>query len=85
MRKLFGFLLSFSMIAMASAQAPVREANYQLASRFSPKKLDKLVFSTSVDPHWLKKSNRFWYVYETPAGKNWYIVNPDRAEKRFLF
>ena len=85
MRKLFVFVLSLSMIAVASAQAPANEANYQLASRFSPKKLEKLVFSTSVDPHWLKNSNRFWYMYETPAGKNWYIVNPDRAEKRLLF
>jgi len=85
MRKLFVLVLSFSLIAMASAQMPANEANYQLASRFSPKKLEKLVFSTSVDPHWLKKSNRFWYMYETPAGKNWYIVNPDKAEKRLLF
>src|SRR5690349_17071506 len=85
MRKLLGLVLSVTMVAVASAQTPATTANYQLAARFSPKKLDKLVFSTSVDPHWLKKSNRFWYMYETPAGKNWFIVNPDKAEKRLLF
>ena len=67
------------------AQAPVSKANYQLASRFSPRKLDKLVFSTSVDPHWLKQSDRFWYIYETSSGKNWYIVDPAKAQKRLLF
>jgi len=85
MQKLFCFLLSVVMIAELAAQEPVTKANYNLAARFAPKKLDKLVFSTSVDPHWLKRSNRFWYVYETPAGKNWYIVNPERTEKRMMF
>ena len=61
------------------------KANYSLAARFAPKKLDKMIFSTSVDPHWLKHSDRFWYVYETPAGKNWYIVDPAKAQKRPLF
>ncbi|MER3464857.1 MAG: S9 family peptidase [Chitinophagaceae bacterium] len=61
------------------------KANYQAASRSSPKKLEKLVFTTQVDPHWLKKSDRFWYVYETPSGKKWYIVDPAKAEKRVLF
>jgi dipeptidyl aminopeptidase/acylaminoacyl peptidase len=44
-----------------------------------------MVFSTAVDPHWLKSSARFWYSYETPNGKNWYIVDPAKAEKRLLF
>ncbi|HZH00251.1 MAG TPA: hypothetical protein VEY32_04165, partial [Flavisolibacter sp.] len=78
-------MLSFIMVASISAQTPVTKANYNAAARYAPKKLDKLVFTTNVDPHWLKQSNRFWYVYETPAGKNWYIVNPDRGEKRKMF
>ena len=85
MRKLTLLLGVLLLIASAQAQTPVTKANYQLASRFSPKKLEKMVFSTSVDPHWLKKSNRFWYTYETPNGKNWYIVDPAKAEKRQMF
>jgi dipeptidyl-peptidase 4 len=85
MRKLF-LLIGISFFTLtASAQEPAAEANYQLASRFAPKKLDKMIFSTSVDPHWLKKSDRFWYVYETPNGKNWYIVDPAKGEKKALF
>ncbi|NCT95029.1 MAG: prolyl oligopeptidase family serine peptidase [Chitinophagaceae bacterium] len=74
-------LMSFSL----SAQQPVTKANYALAARFSPKKLEKMIFSTSVDPHWLKKSDRFWYVYETTEGKKWYIVDPVKGEKKLLF
>lgn len=44
-----------------------------------------MVFSTAVDAHWLKKSDRFWYQYETSNGKVWYIVNPATAEKRVMF
>jgi dipeptidyl-peptidase-4 len=85
MRKL---ILSLGVLVLAltiQAQVSSTRANYQLAARFSPKKLDKMVFSTSVDPHWLKSSTRFWYTYETPNGKNWYIVDPAKAEKRLLF
>ena len=85
MRKLILLAGVLLLIAAVQAQTPVTKANYQLAARYSPKKMEKLVFSTSVDPHWLKKSNRFWYTYETPNGKNWYIVDPAKAEKRQMF
>ena len=62
-----------------------QKANYQLAARFSPKKLEKLIFSTNIDPHWLKKSDRFWYMYETTDGKKWYIVDVIKQEKKLLF
>ena len=62
-----------------------QRANYDLAARFSPKKLDKMIFSLSVDPHWLKQSNKFWYVYETSEGKQWMIVDPTKNEKKQLF
>jgi len=61
------------------------KANYQLAARFSPNKLKKMVYSTSVDPHWLKLSNRFWYTFESPKGKFWYLVDPSAKSKRALF
>jgi dipeptidyl aminopeptidase/acylaminoacyl peptidase len=81
----FLLLLAVCCSMVVSAQQNTTKANYQLASRFSPKKLEKLVFSTSVDPHWLKQSDRFWYTYETTNGKNWYIVDPAKGEKRLMF
>jgi dipeptidyl aminopeptidase/acylaminoacyl peptidase len=62
-----------------------QKANYDLAARFSPKKLDKMIFSLSVDPHWLKQSNKFWYTYETSEGKQWMIVDPVKNEKKSMF
>jgi dipeptidyl-peptidase 4 len=85
MKKFVSLFLPVVFISFAYAQEPVTKANYSLAARFSPKKLDRMIFSTAVDPHWLKNSNRFWYVYETPNGKNWWLVDPARSEKRLLF
>ncbi len=82
---LFLFLLfAFGVNAQTTVPAPVK-ANYQLASRFSPKKLQKIVFSTAVDARWLKLSNRFWYVYETTDIKNWYLVDPAQRSKKLMF
>lgn len=65
-------ILLFLLVTLVSfaQNTPVTKSNYPLAARFSPKKLEKLIFSTNVDPHWLKKSDRFWYMYETTDGKN---------------
>ncbi|MDX1478261.1 MAG: DPP IV N-terminal domain-containing protein [Saprospiraceae bacterium] len=68
---------------MAAQHAP--QPNYALADRFSPDKVEKMVFSTSVDAHWLKHSDRFWYMYETSDGKKWYLVDPVRGTKSELF
>lgn len=62
-----------------------QKANYFLAARFAPKKLDKMIFSLSIDPHWLKLSNKFWYTYETSEGKQWNIVDPMKGEKKVMF
>lgn len=90
MKKFYMILWLVSMIPfVGNAQTPKHEenttANYQLASRFSPEKLRKMIFSTSVNPNWLSKSDQFWYVYETPNGKNWYIVDPALRKKEPLF
>jgi dipeptidyl aminopeptidase/acylaminoacyl peptidase len=85
MRKLLLLVGASLLLGTAQAQQAPAKANYQLAARFAPKKVEKMIFSTSVDPHWLKKSDRFWYAYETTNGKNWYIVDPARAEKKILF
>jgi dipeptidyl-peptidase 4 len=81
-------LLVFGMILVSLtgySQELNYQGNYELAARFSPEKLKRMIFSTSVTPHWMKKSDRFWYEYETSDGKNWYVVDPVRKTKTQLF
>lgn len=81
------FILVFCLtsISILAENTPIKKANYKLANRFSSAKLEKMVFSTSVDPHWLKFSNRFWYSYETPEGKTFYLVDPVKKTNRPIF
>lgn len=81
MRKILSALLVLVSITVTAQQ----KGNYALAARFSPDKISKMLFSTNVDPHWLKLSDRFWYVYETREGKYWYIVDAARGTKQKLF
>ncbi|EOZ98475.1 Dipeptidyl peptidase IV [Indibacter alkaliphilus LW1] len=75
----------FFVVGLGFAQQNPSQGNYELAARFSPEKLKKLIFSTEVRPHWLKNSDRFWYEFETTDGKSWYIVNPANRSKTELF
>lgn len=81
-------LMIFMLILINIVSAQKNEytrANYALTARFAPKKVDKMVFSLNVDAHWLKKSDRFWYMYQTTDGKKWYIIDAAKGEKKQLF
>lgn len=68
------------------AQSPAGTiANYSLAERFSPSRLDKMVFDTRVTPHWMPSGNRFWYSYKTSEGTFYYVVDLDKRTKKYLF
>lgn len=60
-------------------------ANYRLAARWAPYKIDKLIYSTTVNPRWIKGSERFWYEWRTSQGTFYYIVDPVRGTKRQIF
>ena len=96
--KTFGRLaLVLVFVASASPMAALRPGptgmpdralptpNYDLAARWTAAKVGKLVFSTSVAPHWLEFSDRFWYEYETPAGRKWWVVDPVKRTKTPLW
>jgi dipeptidyl-peptidase-4 len=71
--------------AAVAGDRQLPKANYDLASQWTGTKVGKYVFSTSVTPHWLEFSDRFWYDYETPAGRKWWLVDPVKKTKAPLF
>ena len=76
---------TFGQESKPAVDTRVRKANYDLASRWTTAKVNKLVFDTSVTPHWLETGERFWYSYETSQGKKWWIVDPAKKSKTLLF
>ena len=69
----------------AKGQEAERLSGYVQAERFTKEKLNTMLFSTSVDPHWFRKGSSFWYEYKTGNGKVWYVVDPVAKTKRPLF
>jgi len=84
-KSLFILMLLFTGLLCSAQQTPVTTANYELAARFSPKRVNKLVFSTAVNPNWFKNSDKFWYIYQTPEGTFYYIVDPATGAKKPIF
>ena len=63
----------------------VTKANYELASRFSQKRVGQLVYSTRITPHWFANSDRFWYSWKDANGTKYYLVDPATGKKSELF
>ncbi|MGJ8759508.1 MAG: DPP IV N-terminal domain-containing protein [Polaribacter sp.] len=84
MKKFLLLFLPFIVVSTISAQE-TPTPNYRAAAKYSPTNLAKMVHSTSVSPHWLKKGNRFWYAYKTSEGANYYLVDADKKSKKSLF
>ena len=85
-------LLALALTLSAAAQQPrkaepqkVTKANYELASRFSQKRVGQLVYSTRITPNWFANSDRFWYSWKTAQGTKYYLVDPATGKKSEIF
>jgi dipeptidyl-peptidase 4 len=50
-------------------------ADYQRAQQFLPGNLRHKVYVADVSPHWIEKTNRFWYRKEAPAEAQFVLVD----------
>ena len=86
MKRLLSIVL---LIGGALAVSPVFSQNrlpeYLQAEKFTQGKLNNMLFSTTVDPHWFNEGSRFWFSYKTSEGTFWYVVNPETRQKEPLF
>ncbi len=82
---LLALLFGLMPISATAQNEHTLKANYRLAERFSPEKLKRMVFSTSVNPHWLETGDKFWYSYKTSEGENFYLVDLYKKYKSLLF
>ncbi len=82
----FALSLLFSAgVTLSAQQTPITHANYDLAERFSPKKVNRMVFTQSIRANWFEKSDKFWYEWKNTDGVNYYIVDPVAKTKRYVF
>lgn len=84
MRNVLIPLLALTLSLCAADPVPVHKANYELAEHWTSGRVAKLVFDTSVTPHWLA-GDKFWYSYETSHGRHFYMVDPAKKSKAPVF
>jgi dipeptidyl-peptidase 4 len=70
-----GFVCFFGL-HHALAQGTLED--YQRAQRFLPGNLRHVVFPAEVEPHWIEKTNRFWYRRVSPKGTEFILVDAER-------
>src|SRR5438445_10579118 len=70
--------------ARADQDRPGR-ANYKLANQFNKAYVRQFVYDTAVTPHWIGKTDTFWYSFRTSQGTNHYRVNPKLTRTEPLF
>ncbi len=88
MKKLLMMTLAVAGIFSAAGnpvQAQDRLPEYIQAEKFTQNKLNTMLFSTMVDPHWFGDGKCFWYEYKTSEGVFWYVVDPSAKSKEPLF
>ena len=82
---LLAVLAGFSARGARPVPQPKVKPNYELASRFSAKRISQMVFSTDLQPGWFRDSDKFWYAWKTPAGTQYWIVDPETGSKTPAF
>jgi dipeptidyl-peptidase-4 len=60
-------------------------ANFELASRWAPYRIEAMTYSMAVDPQWIEGSDRFWYRWNDSDGSRFWLVDPARASRTEIF
>ncbi len=61
-------------------------ADYEAAERYDTPILAKNIGTIEILPFFIKKSDTFWFTFEEKkSGRNYFLVNPTKKEKRLLY
>ncbi len=90
-RRYYGVALTILLAAAISLRARDSEpdrivhANYKQAFHYNSDFLRQFIYSTSVSPQWIGKTDVFWYAYRTSRGTDYWRVDSKAATKTPLF
>jgi dipeptidyl aminopeptidase/acylaminoacyl peptidase len=67
------------------AAMSVAQANWKAIQRFNNSYLGQHVYSTSLTPGWINKTDQFWYSWRDASGIKFWRVDPKAKKKTPLF
>lgn len=84
---------SLVMIALAPALLQAQgssgqdrpQANWELSNKFSTTALQRVTYSSTLQPRWIGKTDSMWYNWRNRQGTGFYLVYPPTKVKRPLF
>ena len=68
---------------VASADRP--QANWELSNKFTTQALQRVIYSTTLQPRWIGKTDSMWYNWRNQQGASFYLVYPPTRTRRPLF
>lgn len=78
------FLPTF-LAAQVSSSGDHPQANWELSNKFSTQALQRVIYSTTLQPRWIGKTDSLWYNWRNRAGAGFTLVYPPTKVKRPLF
>jgi dipeptidyl-peptidase-4 len=73
-------------VAQAVSQpARITRANWELANKFGTEAMRRATYSTSVQPHFIGKTDSLWYNWKDHNGSTFFLVFPATKTKKPLF
>jgi dipeptidyl aminopeptidase/acylaminoacyl peptidase len=78
-------IMAFSTSAFGQTDTRVVRANWQLAERFTNAALRPALFSLTLTPRWIGKTDSLWYSWRDRKGTRFMLVAPKARTKRPLF
>jgi dipeptidyl aminopeptidase/acylaminoacyl peptidase len=55
-----------------------KQEDYERAQQFLPGNLRHVLYVADINPHWIKKTSRFWYRKSSPGGSEFILVDSER-------
>lgn len=88
LRRSFHFILLaplFFTVHSDSCRAQGTAQDYQRAEQFLGGNLRHHAYIADVTPHWISKTNRFWYSKTSQTGTEFLLVDPAQSETKPAF
>ncbi|MEI7577923.1 MAG: DPP IV N-terminal domain-containing protein [Armatimonadota bacterium] len=82
--RLFALILVLGVSGVLSAQEQP-QANWKLMNQFGGNYIRQYVYSTSLTPNFINKTDEFWYSWKDSKGVKFWRVNPKARKKEPLF
>src|SRR4029453_8964154 len=60
-------------------------ANWDLSNKFTTQALQRVTYSSTLQPRWIGKTDSMWYNWRDRAGATFYLVYPPTKTRRPLF